>query len=459
MKPENAAYAYVGAFIDELVRCGVEDLVLCPGSRSTPLALSAVRHEEMTTWTLIDERSAAFFALGLARGRRAPVALLSTSGTAAANFLPAVVEARYSRVPLVLLTADRPHELRESGAPQTIDQNRLYGTHAKWFVDVALPEAADLLLRYVRTVAGQAVGTALDVPEGPVHLNFPLREPLVPSPEDLPPLEDRAAPAWEGRAGGVPYARAHPGCRVPDAGLIERLARDLQTAPRGVIVCGPADRPGLPGAVVRLAGTLGYPVLADPLSQVRCGRHDRRTVIDVYDPLLRVGRVVERLAPDVIVRIGGVPVSKPLMQYLQRHASARQIVLDDGGWNDPTRLAGEFIRADASRVCLDLADAAAGTARDLSVRDGRWLAEWQRLAGAARDGLERALRGVDEPFEGKVFSELARLLPDGALLYVGNSMPVRDLDSFFPGSAAGIRILGNRGASGIDGLISSALGA
>src|SRR3990170_5427749 len=195
MRPENATYAYIGAFIDELVRAGVRHLVLCPGSRSTPLAVSADRHPGMHVWTLIDERSAGFFALGLARGLREPAALLSTSGTAAANLLPAVVEARYGRGPLVVLTADRPHELRERGANQTIDQIKLYGTHAKWFVEAAVPEASDAMLRYARSLACQAVATAQEGTAGPVHLNFPLREPLVPSrtPEELTPADDRTA--------------------------------------------------------------------------------------------------------------------------------------------------------------------------------------------------------------------------------------------------------------------------
>lgn len=457
MMPENAMYAYVGAFVDDLVRAGVVDLVLCPGSRSTPLAMSAARHPGMKVWTLIDERSAAFFALGLARGRRHAAAVLSTSGTATANFLPAVVEARYGRIPLVILTADRPHELRESGALQTIDQIRLYGTHAKWFLDVAPPEAADLPLRYIRTVAAQAAAIAADEPAGPVHLNFPFREPLVPvgAPSELPPIDARAREAWEGRAAARPYVLSSRAPRTPGAGLVERLAGELGAAGRGVIVCGPDDDPELPEAVTRLAGALGYPVLADPLSQVRCGPHDRETVIDGYDLLLRIGRVAGLLAADVIVRFGAMPASKPLLQYVEAQTQARHIVVDGGGgWNDPTRLAAEFVHADPPALCRMVAEAAAAVASG----PGSWLALWRRLSARAREALSQRLAAVAEPFEGKVFAELTPLLPAGAVLYVGNSMPVRDLDSFFPGSARAVRVLGNRGASGIDGLISSALG-
>ncbi|MDR7537778.1 MAG: 2-succinyl-5-enolpyruvyl-6-hydroxy-3-cyclohexene-1-carboxylic-acid synthase, partial [Armatimonadota bacterium] len=456
MMPENATYAYVGALVDELVRLGVEHLCLCPGSRSTPVALSAARHPGMRIWTLIDERSAAFFALGMARGLRGPVALLSTSGTAAANFLPAVVEARYSRVPLIVLTADRPHELRESGASQAIDQVRLYGTHVKWFLDLALPEASDGALRYVRTVTGQAVAIAADAPSGPVHLNVPLREPLVPIAEagGLPP-DRRSGPAWEGREAGRPYAAWSSGLRALQPDLIKELAALLGARPRGVIVCGPSDDPVLPGAVSRLAAALGYPVLADPLSQVRCGPHDRHFVIDAYDPVLRSPGVAARLAPQAVVRFGGVPASKPLLQYLEMHDAAHQVVIDaGGGWHDPMRLAARFVHADPSLLCQALAAALPTTAPG----NAAWAETWRRLSGLARGVLQECLEHVAEPFEGRVFSELATLLPEGAVLYVGNSMPVRDLDSFFPGSPRAIRVLGNRGASGIDGLVSSALG-
>jgi 2-succinyl-5-enolpyruvyl-6-hydroxy-3-cyclohexene-1-carboxylate synthase len=455
---ENATYTYIGAFVDELVRSGVRHLCLCPGSRSTPLAISAARHPGLKVWVLIDERSAAFFALGLGKALRTPAAVLSTSGTAAANFLPAVVEARYGRVPLIVLTADRPHELRDSGAPQTIDQVRLYGTHAKWFVDVGLPEATTGQLRYIRTLAAQAWATARDVPAGPVHLNFPMREPLVPvaAPDELPPAENRAASAWEGRGASRPYAAAHGSLLAPPADLVSGLAREFSGQQRGLIVCGPGDDPALPAAVGRLAAALGYPVLADPLSQVRCGPHDRRYVIDCYDPLLRIDELAASLAPDVILRLGGVPASKPLNQYLALHAGAHHIAVDPGGgWLDPARLASTFIRADPALLC----DAVAKTLDGKAPPAIAWAALWRRLASNARTAIQERLHQTHEPFEGRVFAELSEILPDGSSVYVGNSMPVRDLDSFFAGSGRAIRFLGNRGASGIDGLVSSALGA
>jgi 2-succinyl-5-enolpyruvyl-6-hydroxy-3-cyclohexene-1-carboxylate synthase len=408
----------------------------------------------MRVWTLIDERSTAFFGLGLAKATRAPVAILSTSGTAAANFFPAVVEARYGRTPLVVLTADRPHELRDTGANQTIDQIRLYGAHAKWFVDLALPETTDAALRAVRSIAGQAVAAARNWPAGAVHLNVPVREPLVPVVRagDLPSDRDRREP-WDGRPAEQPYAAVSRPVHVPSREAVRALARDLRSAPRGLIVCGPQDDADFPKAVAGLAAALQYPILADPLSQARCGPHDRALVIDAYDPMLRV-RAVAETPPDVILRFGATPSSRPLADYLTRHGGARQIVVDESPtWTDPLRLASDVIQADARATCDALSAEAARAAPG-----GEWASRWVSLAARARQAIAEQVASFAEPFEGRVFARLSEILPDGVTVYVGNSMPVRDLESFLPGTSRRIRFLGNRGASGIDGVISSALG-
>ncbi len=462
MRLEDTTYTYIGALVDELACAGIARLCLCPGSRSTPLALCAARHPDIRTWTLVDERSAGFFALGLAKASRAPVAVLSTSGTAAANFLPAVVEAHYGRVPLIVITADRPHELRDCGANQTIDQIRLFGTHAKWFTDLALPDATGAALRYARSIASQAVASAWAAPAGPVHLNVPLREPLVPPDGwDAQAVQDgRASGRWEGSAAGHRYTAVARGLLIPDPGVVGRLADDLARAERGVIVCGPADDPALPQAAASLAAATGYPILADPLSQVRCGPHDRSLVIDSYDAFLRVDALAGALVPDVVLRMGGLPASRPLQQYLQRHAGRRHVVIDGSGeWNDPMRLASDLIHGDARLTCEALTHGIDAPHASHRRAESSWPALWLRLAADARQVIRGRLDALDEPFEGKAFSELSTLLPDGATVYVGNSMPVRDLDTFFPGVPGAIRFLGNRGASGIDGLVSSALGA
>jgi 2-succinyl-5-enolpyruvyl-6-hydroxy-3-cyclohexene-1-carboxylate synthase len=434
--------------VDELVRSGVREFVVCPGSRSTPLAIAIARHPSAHHRVLLDERSASYFGLGLAKAKREPVAIVCSSGTAAANFLPAVVEAFLSRIPLIVLTADRPRELRENGAPQTIDQIRIYGSHVKWFFDVGEPATDAITIRHLRTVADRAVAEATRGPAGPVHLNCPYREPLMPLPV---PFEPGSEPRPEGR----PYVAASHGFRVPDAGQIAGLAPAL-AGKHGLILCGPQNDPNLPGAVVRLAARLGYPILADPLSGVRCGEHDRALVLDCYDAFLRDERFVSRHAADVVLRFGAMPTSKPVLLYLERHAGARLLVVDDDGWNEPTQLASDLIQADAHLFCEAMVTALS-SGRD-GAGDAGWAAAWQDADRRARRALTSGLAAYDELFEGKVFAELADLLPAGATVFAGNSMPVRDLDTFFPGSRRPVRFLSNRGANGIDGVVSSAMG-
>ncbi|MDQ2996204.1 MAG: 2-succinyl-5-enolpyruvyl-6-hydroxy-3-cyclohexene-1-carboxylic-acid synthase [Chloroflexota bacterium] len=458
--------ASVGAFVDELVRSGVRHFCVCPGSRSTPLALTIARHPDAKLWMHLDERSAAFFGLGLAKTLREPVVLVCTSGTAAANFMPAVVEAFSARIPLVVLTADRPHELRDVGAPQTIDQINLFGTHAKWFVDLAEPDAAPEMLRYTRMVASRAVALARRGPAGPVHINCPYREPLLPD-----PAVALAAP--EARAENRPYVTVSAGARAPEPAQVAALAADLRALPRGLIICGPQDDPALADMLAQLAGALGYPILADPLSGLRNGAHERALVLDCYDAFLRDAAWVERFAPQVVLRFGAMPVSKPLLLYLQRHQSCRLIVVDgDGGWNEPTLLASDMIYADARLLCEAvlrqgvevLAGSSASEPAKVSTpswqhKSSAWAGAWQAADRSARAAIAARFKAHDELFEGRVFAELAALLPDRGLLYAGNSMPIRDLDTFFPGSDQAIRLLANRGANGIDGVVSSALGA
>ena len=459
--------AWVGAFVDELVRSGVRNVVLCPGSRSAPLALVLARRSDVRLWVQVDERSAAFFALGMAKARRTPVALVCTSGTAAANFLPAVVEAYLSRVPLLVLTADRPPELRDVGAPQAIDQIRLYGGYVKWFADVALPDATLEMLRYIRTVAGRAVGTALTAPAGPVHLNLPFREPLVPARGDLSPQPLRLQREGE-RLADTPYVTVADSPREAAATTLARLRTILQPGRRGLIVCGPGAEPGLAEAVTTLAARLGYPVLADPLSGVRCGPAHNALVLAGYDAFLRDPIWVAAMEPEVVLRFGAMPTAKPLLLYLQAHLSTHTIVVDSApGWRDPTALATEMVYADPTLLCTALlgqADIGAASSAptdntQYALRNTAWATAWIEAERRTQATIATHFTALDGMAEGKVFAELATALPDGATLYIGNSMPIRDLDTFFPSGPRLIRIMGNRGANGIDGVVSSALGA
>jgi len=439
----NALDVTVGAFVDELARAGVTDACVCPGSRSTPLAMLLHAHPAVRVWMHLDERSASYFALGMAKASRRPVALLATSGTAAANFAPAVAEARYARVPLLVLTADRPAELRDLAAPQTIDQVNLYGSHAKWSLEMPLPEATAAAARHARAVAARATMVAAEAPAGPVHLNFPFREPLIPSLDG----------AWQ-LDGAAPTIATVSASRRAVAADVAGLARQLRDAPNGIIVCGPQDDPAVAGAATALARALGYPLLADPLSLVRFGPHDRAFVIDAYDAFLRDDALAERLRPDAVLRFGAPPTSKPLTQFLQRHADVPQIVIDDALWPDPTHTASAVYHADPASFCDALTEQL-GAARG----GDDWARMWSLLAARTRDALGAHIGQDGAISEPAVFRDLSEVLPDGTTLYAGNSMPVRDLDTFFPAGPRAVRCLANRGANGIDGVVSSALGA
>ncbi|MFN8590058.1 MAG: 2-succinyl-5-enolpyruvyl-6-hydroxy-3-cyclohexene-1-carboxylic-acid synthase [Thermomicrobiales bacterium] len=455
--PGAANLATACALVDELARRGVRYVVVAPGSRSTPLTVAVAAHPAIRTWMHVDERSAAFFALGIARASRNAVAIVCTSGTAAANFLPAVVEAKYSRVSLVVLTADRPPELRDWGAAQTIDQIALYGSHVKWFVDMPLPEENPALQRHARATVRRAVETASSAPWGPVHLNVPFREPLLPA--DLDPAQPLAHLYREGRpAEAVTGVAGRDGgtSTVLDDDALAAIAEVMANHERGVIVCGPGDDDELPGVVAALSAVSGYPVLADPLSGVRYGDHPRENIIDAYDAFLRDVETAQQLAPDLILRTGGLPAAKTLQTFIAANPGREHILFDRGDPRDPGQVATAHLRLEPAPALSRLTEILRERGPDA---ESSWLQNWQETNAATRLAIDTYLASCEEPFEGRAAAEIADLLPDGATLVVGNSMPVRDVDTFVGGDQRCVRVVGNRGASGIDGLVSSALGA
>ncbi len=463
--PKNPTYVYVGAFVDELQRSGLRHAVICPGSRSTPLALNFAARSEIKSWMHVDERSAAFFALGLAKRSGTPVALICTSGTAAANFLPAIVEAHLTHVPLLILTADRPHELRDCGAPQAIDQNRIYGNYVKWFMDVALPEASNSALRYIRTLADRATALTTAVPPGPVHLNFPFREPLTPEAlpdQPLPAPNQREALAWEGRPDHHPYVAvedSNPGALSTET--LVQLARRLRRIKRGLIVVGSHSNKELPLAILQLAHVLQYPLLVDPLSQMRSEEFEDELIISSYDAFLRLDTFSTEYEPELVIRFGAMPTAKSLLLYLKHHKGCQQMVVDGySEWNEPTQLASHYLHTDPVLFCTQLRELLEKIGVSATTRSGdlHWADHWQKADEVTHQTLFSAIQDIQPLFEGRIFTELAELLPGKTNLYMGNSMPIRDLDTFFWSSQQQVKIIGNRGASGIDGVVSSALG-
>jgi len=445
-------YAFTGALCEALAEEGVRHVVVSPGSRSTPLVLAVAATPGLRAWPLVDERSAGFFALGLARATRAPVALVCTSGSAAANYLPAVVEARTGRVPLVLCTADRPPELRDRGAGQTIDQLRLYGSHALWFAELPVAGEEGATPASARAAGRRAARVARGRPAGPVHLNLPFREPLEPraplpaaGPADPPPaVSGPARPAPE-----------------PSPDLVAELVEEAAGAFRGLVVAGPwDDGPDAVEAAAELARAAGWPLWADPTSQLR-RLAGEAPLLACGDAWARAPGFADRHAPDLVLRLGAPPTSKALRLWLERRPPRSLWLVDpDGAHEDPSGLATRVLSVEPAALCRALArrlgrrrrrrPGAGAYARALRRADGRaGRVLSQRLAAAApAAGLEpAAVRAV------------AEALPGDAILYVSNSMPVRDLDAWMPAGPPGVRVLANRGANGIDGVVSSALGA
>ncbi len=427
----NRNTLWSSVFVEELQRGGLRCAVVAPGSRSTPLTLALAAQPGIETYLLLDERSAAFFALGLAKATGRPVALVCTSGTAAVNFHPAVVEADLSEVPLLVLTADRPPVLRDTGAGQTIDQLKLYGGAVRWFHELGEPVIRDADLRRLRGVAARALFEACRAPAGPVHLNFPFRKPLEAQavPEDVPAALAAAAPlALAGRPAGA-YSRGEPALA---AAAPETLARRT-----------------------------GYPILAEPPAGVVCGSHDTSRVIAHAEALLRAPAFRGKLAPQWVLRFGGMPTNRHVEVLLDEHPACPLVLVNEGGaWLEPTHHPTELICAEPARFCSDLAEAL-GDYRPASA----WLSafwEAERLAAQAVAEVFATpppLGLGEEWFEGRVFRELAALLPEGAVQVTASSMPVRDLAAFTPVTAKCVQHLVNRGANGIDGTLSTALGA
>jgi 2-succinyl-5-enolpyruvyl-6-hydroxy-3-cyclohexene-1-carboxylate synthase len=445
----TALDTYLGlrAFVDELVRCGVREACTSPGSRSTPLVLSLARNTRLRATSHLDERAGGFFALGLAKATGRPAVLACTSGTAAANYAPAVIEAFEARVPLLVLTADRPPELRELGAGQTIDQVKLYGSAAKWYFEVDAHPATPQRVRWLRQLACRATWTALEGRPGPVHLNFALREPLVLD----APLPDEE-PGGGGRANGRPWV-TRPGRAVaPDPALLDTLADELERRPRTLLVAGRAERdPRLGPALAQFAERAAIPLLAEPTSGGRRGT----AAVAHYDALLRDPAFGAVRRPDLVLRVGDLPTSKPLRQWLHGLGEETlQIAFDpENAWQDPAGAAATLLPADPRAVLEALAERLPRKPRARG-----WLEEWTAADHAAAAAIAGVLGARDELTEPRVAAELGVRLPPEATIVVASSMPIRDVETFFPARAHPPRVLANRGANGIDGTVSTAFG-
>jgi len=457
----NPAAAFGATLADELIRCGLREAVLAPGSRSTPLAMAffdAERQGRLRLHVRIDERSASFTALGLAKASRRPVAVLCTSGTAAANFHPAVIEADESGVPLLVLTADRPPELRGVGANQAIDQIKMYGNTVRWFCEAGVPERRRGAAGYWRSVAcrawAHAAGAAGGL-AGPVHLNLAFRDPLTPDLTGDPagaPTEPTWPDSLEGRPNGSPWTRfqgpgsgGYGGADSPPViggvtgGVVPPGEIQLPWTERGVVICGDGDYDA--AALVGLAERAGWPVLAEPSSGARRGPN----ALPAYQYLLGTPEFAAARRPDVIVSAGRPGLSRPQMAFLGGSAGRHVVIRQGPGrWADPQRSATDVAAG------IRLSGTPAGTTA--------WLDGWRRADEAARRAVDAVLDEEESLTEPRLARDLVRGLPEDALLWIGSSLPVRDIDCHGV-PRADLRILASRGASGIDGTTSAAIGA
>lgn len=425
----NTNTLWCSVLAETLVRRGVTQAVVSPGSRSTPLTMALVQNEGIEAIPVLDERSAAFFALGLAKQTGKPVVLVCTSGTAGANYFPAVIEAHESGVPLIVITADRPPEMRDCSSGQTIDQQKLFGGFVTFYHELAVPEASVGMLKYLRQTTAHAVERAAS--GGPVHLNAPFRDPL-------PPIADATAQGLVGEDWAAFFAHLD----APKPAVTQTVAWSTQ-ATRAVIVAGPgADAEG----VKAVAQLTGWPVLADVLSPVRHAA-GAGEVVAAYDVILRNAELARTLKPELVLCAGGWPTSKVLRGWMEAGGAEIWMVAAGGANREALHGRTRVIQADVSALRVSAKPA-----------DEVYARAWREAESSAAKALADGLKAEKALVEPQVTATLAARLPEGTPLFVANSMPVRDLEYFWPANARGVKVFFSRGANGIDGTLSTALG-
>ncbi len=443
----NTNLLWTSVLAETLYRLGLVTAIICPGSRSAPLAIAFAQHPQIEAIPVLDERSAAFLALGLARQSHRPVALVCTSGTAGANFFPAVIEASVSQVPLLVLTGDRPPELRDCNAGQAIDQHKLYGTYPNWQTELALPDLT--LLAYLRQTLVQAWERAIYPIAGVVHLNCPFREPLAPQPEAIACSANLETESFFTHL--LPVLQPQP--KLPMAAIALLPLNHWRNQPKGVLIAGPAqpdDPETYCRAIAHLARTLGYPVLAEGLSPLRNYAELNPNLVATYDLILRNPPLAEQLHPEVVIRIGDMPTSKQLRTWLAA-VQPRQWVIDPSDRNlDPLHGATTHLRISVEQ----LATVYLGEPAESSDYLKRWLTAEQQT----RQTIDQVMAATDMLQESKVAWLLSQTLPVGTPLFISSSLPVRDVEWFWLPGDRQIQPYFNRGANGIDGSLSTALG-
>ena len=438
----NSLWASVA--VETLARLGLQTAVICPGSRSTPLTFAFARHPQVEALPILDERSAAFFALGAAKQQHRPVALVCTSGTAGANFYPAVVEAYESAVPLLIFTADRPPELRACASGQTIDQHRLYGSFVKLYSELSVPAASEHLLVYLRQTLVSTWHRAMASVPGPIHFNCPFRDPL-------PPIADGQTAAIATTFNEQQFFSAVVPLR-PSVEHTQPPVEIWQQCTKGLIIAGPTepeDPLAYVQAVATLSSTLGWPVLAEGLSPLRNYSGLNSALVSTYDLILRDKTQAEQLRPDGVLQLGPLPISKVLRQWLQQESPQRWVIGSQRNL-DPLHGTTHFLSTSVEALAQQVS-----AKRDICAA---YRQQWMTCEEQRRQRLDQALSSEVRLVESKIVWLLSQHLPKETPLFIANSMPVRDVEYFWKPSDRRIRPYFSRGANGIDGTLSTAMG-
>ena len=429
---------YVYKIVSTLVQSGVEQVVVSPGSRSTPLAYAFASTKELIMHRQVDERAAAFYALGLAKSTAKPVVLLCTSGTAAANYYPAVVEAKYARVPLIVLTADRPHELREVGAPQTINQVRLYGENVKWSAEFPIPDEAEQTLPYIERHTVRAVNIAMTAPFGPVHLNIPFREPLlIDFQEQLPRTR---------------FVKSYLNDLTPSKPALDEFKTIIEQTKNGMIVVGELALGTNTEHLWNFIREVKWPVMIESLSNLRTEVPEdvQALAITTYDALMKNERFKRNVRPQTVIRFGAQPVSKFLMQFIAQSNPQSYIIIDeDPMYRDSTHASTHFIHALPGAWLSELKF-------NKLAAEMAYVEFWKTADLLAMSEIENYRQHASD--EGAMVQVMLESLPERSDIFVSSSMPIRDIDTFLTVMNKDIKVYANRGANGIDGVTSTALG-
>lgn len=447
----NLNHLWAQLLIDELTRSGVDTFFLAPGSRSTPLTTAVARHPAAHAIVHFDERGTAFATLGYGRATGRPAGWVTTSGTAVANGLPAVVEGATDGVPMLLLTADRPPELRDTAANQTIDQVKIFGEYVRWQMDLPTP-TTDIAPAMVLSTADQAVHRATRAPAGPVHLNCMFRKPLEPQPDGADYTDyTRALSDWAAQS--TPYTRYPATTLASDPASIDTVAAVVRTTEHGLLVAGRLDTEAERSAVSRLAEQLGWPLIPDVTSGLRFGGAAARRIA-FADQVLTDASFRDAMQPEAVLHVGGRFVSKRLQQYVEAARPTHHIVVrPDPARIDPGHQVTQHIESDVTAFCAALAE------HVTSPEQTAWTRQWAAATDAVQDAVERALlrddASLSEPF---VAHHVTQRVPDAQALVLASSMPVRDANRYGATDGAAVPVVANRGASGIDGTVATAAG-